>query len=279
MRSVGLPGLAHKRPHPRGQHRPRPVPHRVRTTRHPRRRVHREHDPAAAGLPPPRRAAGHHRRGDVRGRQPSASPARHRWRSDLTSSRPRTGWPGRCRVGHRSGDVASAVVTFTNRFSCKNVETVATKRPTSPAVGRNARETPAKSGKNWTRWRWQYRKQSPANRGNLSEWRTRLKIVVSPVRVQVSPSQAPKSRMAHEFSSCGWNGPRTGVACTRNGRGVPASSRESAPGAKRLQYRDSWSRAKPTALSSGNGRSAFSGLFGAHSSPDQGRRGRGARPG
>ena len=58
-----------------------------------------------------------------------------------------------------------------------------------------------------------------------SSFRTaRLKIVVSPVRVRVSPSEVPESRMAAGFSSCGWNGRRPGDASTRTGRGAPGSS-------------------------------------------------------
>ena len=52
----------------------------------------------------------------------------------------------------------------------------------------------------------------------------RLKIVVSPVRVRVSPFQAPESRMAVGFSSYRWTGARAGGPCTRNGRRVPGSS-------------------------------------------------------
>jgi hypothetical protein len=59
----------------------------------------------------------------------------------------------------------------------------------------------------------------------------RLKIVVSPVRVRVSPSHAPKSRLPTGFSSSGWNGARPGIAGTRNGRGVPVSS----PGPRRAR--------------------------------------------
>jgi hypothetical protein len=51
-----------------------------------------------------------------------------------------------------------------------------------------------------------------------------LKIVVSPVRVRVSPFSGPRSRMATGFSSCGWNVGRADVAGTRDGRGVLGSS-------------------------------------------------------
>jgi hypothetical protein len=62
-----------------------------------------------------------------------------------------------------------------------------TKRPTSPAVGRNAPETDAKSGKAWTPPGWSDWQESPANQLHLKDRTARLKIVVSPVRVRVSP--------------------------------------------------------------------------------------------
>jgi hypothetical protein len=83
------------------------------------------------------------------------------------------------------------------------------KRPTATAVGRNARQTAAKCGKDRTREICPDRRESPGNRRESDVDGTRLKIVVSPVRVRVSPSQTPRSRMPPVFTSCGCNATRT----------------------------------------------------------------------
>jgi hypothetical protein len=75
----------------------------------------------------------------------------------------------------------------------------ATKRPTSAVIGRNVRKTDAKSGKTRTGARRLRPCQSPANPRNSSVKRARLKIVVSPVRVRVSP--LPKR--LHSAAFCG----------------------------------------------------------------------------
>ena len=64
-----------------------------------------------------------------------------------------------------------------------------TKRQTGPAVCRIAGETGVKSGKARTRETVRGASESPANRPDSDARATRLKIVVSPVRVRVSPSQ------------------------------------------------------------------------------------------
>jgi hypothetical protein len=62
-----------------------------------------------------------------------------------------------------------------------------------------------------------------------------LKIVVSPVRVRVSPSKCPESCTVSGFSSCGCDGHELGSPGTRNGRGASGSSHGPRPRRKRLQ--------------------------------------------
>jgi hypothetical protein len=63
-----------------------------------------------------------------------------------------------------------------------------TKRQTTPAICRNAGETGAKSGKTRTPYPWPEAREIPANRPVSDATAAQLKIVVSPVRVRVSPS-------------------------------------------------------------------------------------------
>jgi hypothetical protein len=63
------------------------------------------------------------------------------------------------------------------------------KRPTSAFIGRNVRKTYAKSGKPWTSLESPRPTTIAATRRNSSCKGARLKIVVSPVRVRVSPSE------------------------------------------------------------------------------------------
>ena len=65
----------------------------------------------------------------------------------------------------------------------------ATKRQTGPAVCRNARQTDAKSGKTRTPYTWPEAGEFPANRPVSDATAARLKIVVSAVRVRLSPSR------------------------------------------------------------------------------------------
>jgi hypothetical protein len=67
-----------------------------------------------------------------------------------------------------------------------------TKRPTSFAVGRNVRETSAMSVKSGHTRGGRNNDLSPANAKDLNDRGARLKIVVSPVRVRVSPSAIPR---------------------------------------------------------------------------------------
>jgi hypothetical protein len=110
-----------------------------------------------------------------------------------------------------------------------------TKRQRGLVVCRNAGETDAKSGKARTPATSPEPTESPANAADSGARAARLKIVVSPVRVRVSPSEVPESRMVAGFSSCGWNRRRAGVAGTRNGRGAPGSSNGPRSPRKRLQ--------------------------------------------
>jgi hypothetical protein len=65
------------------------------------------------------------------------------------------------------------------------------KRPTDPVIGRNARQTGAKCGKVRTRQLRPGSTRIPANGPVFRDRSARLKIVVSPVRVRVSPSLLP----------------------------------------------------------------------------------------
>jgi hypothetical protein len=68
----------------------------------------------------------------------------------------------------------------------------ATKRQTSAAVCRNVRKTAARCGKVWTLKRSAGLAKYPANRRYSEAGAAHLKIVVSPVRVRVSPSRKPR---------------------------------------------------------------------------------------
>ena len=112
------------------------------------------------------------------------------------------------------------------------------KRQTTPAICRNAGETGAKSGK--TRTPATVTIQGfPAYRPGSDVTAARLKIVVSPVRVRISPLRGAESRMGVRCSTCRWNAGRAGGSGTRYGRDVAVSSHWPRHVAKGLQYRNS----------------------------------------
>ena len=75
------------------------------------------------------------------------------------------------------------------------VRPVVTKRPTRDAIGRNVRKRRAKSAKTWTVCGGPPTRKIPASGPNLRGEAARLKIVVSPVRVRVSPSGGGDGRV------------------------------------------------------------------------------------
>jgi len=102
------------------------------------------------------------------------------------------------------------------------VHTVPAKRPTSAFVGRNVVETAAKSGKTRTGATQRKSCQFPADPWNSSVKGAQLKIVVSPVRVRVSPSQARNPASMLYFLLAGV----TGSACGGSRRGIVDSHLE-----------------------------------------------------
>ena len=116
------------------------------------------------------------------------------------------GGPGREGTGHPTVRARAAAVALTQKVvaggsafpprwywprsspATRRSRPRSVKRPTGAAVGRNAGENGAKSGKIRTSDASPETRKSPANQCGLRNKRARLKIVVSPVRVRVSPS-------------------------------------------------------------------------------------------
>jgi hypothetical protein len=89
----------------------------------------------------------------------------------------------------RATAVRAADAVGVHRALASRVQSALMKRPTSAFIGRNVRKTYAKSGKPWTSLESPRPTTIAATRRNSSCKGARLKIVVSPVRVRVSPSE------------------------------------------------------------------------------------------